>query len=1095
MEFEEIKTEFDHLPIVLIDNSGSTSSQVFIENKNISILEYEMQIIKKILSDKEIDNFYLMFWNSSGKIYSSESVPTSKLGTIDIKPIGGTELSSALNCIPANWTNNKKILDVYILTDGEISDQSRISTGLNNLFQNNGRIYIITAEPNKVNYLTANCNAGNALYNAIRTNKLMGKVKSFESYNSFHKEAPFISFSNPDVAPECVPFRDKCFRKDKTCNFIPYLEELIINAKNDSELLKLAHDLSMTLHYLTKNKPLSMQKYTVNLFSDLFSDSGLIYKEIRALFLEEIDNHTKGMSTTFQAYKKNREKKFETAQLSLFENVKQSTSKISSINYVSLFVDSSDEKGNKVKYVIKSSDKDVNQSITLSDKTYNNSGIKLKNFTLPMLPCQIEMDYDMYDQCIRQWIRANYSKKYKLNPASDFIQYYFSGDILKVLLSNVSAETKQAYKSLAYVMMDRKRFGTDTTEFNYLLTNPPACVTNISEDKITYIFTKAMEHCNIKNTSPMTFWYAFIVALDDKVLAKAQLPFCVNDMEKDNVTSDTILNHINKNSDFVKEYIHSENYILYDYICYMSLEDISKQGGYAIPSHKLGSKHSCSPRFLLSKEAYVMHEKDNNIKCPICYTNLPFDTFNFIKSEQECIEEYEKLNKKEIINLNEIYYDSTKIEKVVIPKSMYDKEFDNDEESKLIEIDNCNFETSSYIIQSPYLQEAIASNTIEIRNQTEFNKTVFSRYPFLSDLDYTGVCLAGGFCRSIALRQRVKDLDFFFYGKDHNINFNRFLQQILKVIKGSNDKIKFLMMYKHQFNVFEVICVHDPNNFFTEDYKLDNFKQYDFKSIHRFDKYTIIDPETGIVYRKKKSSRSEYITLNRDVMKQAFIENIDFSNYFEDGDVTGIRMKYRLQFILTENNSISDLFKSFDLYPCRVAWDGTKTWFTAKSVFAYKYMVNVVNQNHYSDLFDSRLSKYFTYGFSIVLPEFDINKIKNKRAFVISKDLTFNINLVNDKQILVEHNSHIANKLESIDSLEQKNKDKGKALYKSALFCSLVSLLRYVKINDISYLFTNDIIVPDNNNQMNFAEKEEIIKFIPKINTRKEDVNWYKNYN
>ena len=1091
MQFEEIKTEYDHMPIVLIDNSGSTSSSARVKHNCISILKYEIQIIKQILSAKQINSFYLMFWNTVGEIYSKEPIPLSDLDIIDVKSSGGTHLSSALTAIPNDWINKKQILDVYILTDGEISDRGQISPGLNNLFQNNGRIHIITAEANTNNYLTANCNAGNALYNAIRENKLMGKVKSFESYNSFHVETPFVSFSNPDVAPECVPFRDKCFRKDKTCNFVPYVESLINDAKNDSELLKLAHDLSMTLHYLTKNKPLSMQKYTVNLFSDLFSDCGSIYKDIRALFLEEIDNHSKGMSTTFQAYKKNREKKFETAQLSLFENVKQSTSKIPSNNYASLLVDSYDEQGNRVKYVIKSSDKDVNQSITLSDKTYNNSGIKVKNFVIPMLPCQIEMDYDMYDQCLRQWIRANYSKKYKLNPASDFIQYYFSGDILKVLLSNVSAEVKQAYKSLAYIMMDRKRFGTDITEFNYLLTNPPACVTNISEDKITYIFTKAMEHCNIKNTSPMTFWYAFIISLDDKVLAKAQLPFCVSDMEKDKVSVDTLLNHIKQNTDSVREYVHSENYILYDYVCYMTLDDISKEGGYAIPSHKLGRKHTCCPRFLLSEEAYVMHKKDNSIKCPICYTNLPFETFNFVKSEQECIEEYEKVNKKEILNLNEIYYNSSLIEKINIPESMYNKEIANDEDFKLVKIDDCNFETSSYIIQSPYLQEAIGSNTIEITNQEEFNKTVFTRYPFLSDLDYTGVCLAGGFCRSILLRQRVKDLDFFFYGNDHNTNFNRFLRQILKVIKESNDKIKFLMMYKHQFNVFEVVCVNDPNNFFTEDYKLDNFKQYDFKSIHRFDKNTIIDPETGKVYRKKNTG---YELVTRDLLKQSFVENVDFSNYFEDGDITGVRMKYRLQFILTQNNSINDVFKAFDLYPCRVAWDGNTTWFTDKSVFAYKYMINVVNKNNYSELFDSRLGKYFSYGFSIVLPELDINKVKNKRVFKISKDLTFNINLINGKQILVEHNSHVANKLESLGLLEQKSKDKGKALYKSALFCSLVSLLRYVKINDVSYLFTNNIVVPDIDNQMKFAEKEEIIKFIPKIETRVDDFDWYANY-
>ena len=65
--------------------------------------------------------------------------------------------------------------------------------------------------------------------------------------------------------------------------------------------------------------------------------------------------------------------------------------------------------------------------------------------------------------------------------------------------------------------------------------------------------------------------------------------------------------------------------------------------------------------------------------------------------------------------------------------------------------------------------------------------------------------------------------------------FTNFLKQTLEAIKNDNENIKFLIMYKHQFNVFEVVCVNDPNNFFQEDYTLDNFKQYDFKSLHMFD--------------------------------------------------------------------------------------------------------------------------------------------------------------------------------------------------------------------------------------------------------------------
>lgn len=51
------------------------------------------------------------------------------------------------------------------------------------------------------------------------------------------------------------------------------------------------------------------------------------------------------------------------------------------------------------------------------------------------------------------------------------------------------------------------------------------------------------------------------------------------------------------------------------------------------------------------------------------------------------------------------------------------------------------------------------------------------------------------------------------------------------------------------------------------------------------------------------------------------------------------------------------------------------------------------------------------------------------------------------------------------------------------LFCSLVFLLRYVKINEISYKFTKEIILPDpaKNFLVNFREKNETIQFIDKI--------------
>jgi hypothetical protein len=59
-------------------------------------------------------------------------------------------------------------------------------------------------------------------------------------------------------------------------------------------------------------------------------------------------------------------------------------------------------------------------------------------------------------------------------------------------------------------------------------------------------------------------------------------------------------------------------------------------------------------------------------------------------------------------------------------------------------------------------------------------------------------------------------------------------------------------------------------------------------------------------------------------------------------------MVYRFQFILHDIKDIQDLFDRFDMYPSMVAWNGHTTYFCEQSVFAYKYMMNVINRSKYS---------------------------------------------------------------------------------------------------------------------------------------------------
>lgn len=1145
MKFEIVQDNYDNIPIILVDCSGSTDIKcgnfdTKIKSVKGNVLNQELYLVKKYFESKNIDKIYLMFWNDKAIIHSKLPILVSSIDTIKIPSCGGTNLSPALKAIPDSWIDNKENIDLFIYTDGEIcDDNTKLSNEINKLFKKKIRIYINTVEPNKNNYLETDCGAGNKIFEIIRSEKLTFRVKKFSSYNEYHNAEPFVSFSNPDVGPGLVSFRDNIFRIDKTHEFIEWIEDIITKTILDDELLKLALDLSMTLHHLTKNKSLPVQNKIINLFSELFVEKGQIYKKVRNLFLQEIDNHSQGKSSTFQTYKKNREKVFEKAQLSLFDNTKDSLETIPSDIWVSLPVDvlDNDVSNDNItfikheKYVITSFETNVSHHINLSDKTYKNAGVKINNYTIPMIPSKIILDKDIKDQCLRQWIRANYSKKCKLNASSDLIQYYFLIDAMKIILSDVSDTIKIAYEKLCMVMLDRKRFGTEITEYDYLLNNPPAPVTNSpvtnsSDDKINWILQNALLHSQIEQMNPMTLWFCFISALNDEMLVKAQFPYCKDDLVKDGLFNDKLDNEIpshNKIFKFIKsKFIPIKEFELnvkkfnYDYQCYITLDDTSETGGYLIPKHNIGTKIICHPKFVLSELAYNdFCSQSDMTKCPICCKQLNLCDFVKVENEKELNLKYNK--NQQLPNINEPIYDTNLYDCVKIPKNMYCEEEKTDFDLK--KMSDCNFEVNSFQIDSPILKEAIGSRIIEIITQEEFNKTVEKRYPFLSKLNWDGVCLAGGFCRSILLRQRLKDFDFFFYGKDNLETFTNFMHNLLIQVKQSDEKIKFLIMYKHQFNVFEVVCVYDPNNFFVPNYKLDNFKQYDFKSLHQFDKYTIIDPETNKVYRKKKYSsrlievldlavnqneikakslKSRYEDSIKDSIKDVTIENRDLSNYFEDGDINGIRMKYRFQFILLNNDTISNLFSKFDMYPCRVAWDGNTTWFTNKSEFAYKYMCNIVNVNNYSSLMSHRLSKYFTYGFNIVMPELNIDKINqdffdNKILFKI-EDLVFNIIDIDCNQLLVEHNSHIADKIDSIERIEQKNMIKGKVLYKSSLFCSLVSLLRYIKINDISYKFTSDIILLDKSNKIDFMEKTEEIKFIDSIDTRIEQYDWYKQY-
>jgi hypothetical protein len=693
-----------------------------------------------------------------------------------------------------------------------------------------------------------------------------------------------------------------------------------------------------------------------------------------------------------------------------------------------------------------------------------------------MLPCNVVMDRDCIDQCIRQWTRSNYGKQYNVNVASDDILYFFLTDALKIYLSDVPKEIKRTYQKLTRVMLNRKRFGTDVSEYNYLIdSHPPAPVTG-KEDKIVYILEKCVKFSGAVKDSikPFTLWSGIIQMTEDVDLINIQRKFCEKDLQENGIEYENVIDFLKGKIPKIKSYTISgiENY---EYICYITLDDTSDTGGYVINPHSLSKNVICSPKYVLTKDAYDTIRKKDTLKCPLCQSKMSTNNFKIVGTEEE-VNKQNKENGIDFPTIKENIYDTSNHILLDIPKSMYDNNEDCDND--VYEMNKCDFNTTSYTINAPMVEEALGNRFIQVKTQEEFNKIVDDKYSFLKDIDMTGVCLAGGFCRSVLLKQRLKDFDFFFYGDNYFENFRRVLKQSCDAIQKQRPDIKFLMMYKQMFNVFEVICVTDPTNFLSNEYSLDNFKQYDFKSLHRFDKFRIIDPETGKVYHKKnKWTESEEDTSMKD------IENRDFSNYFEDGDISGVRMIHRLQFILCKNNSIKNILENFDFDPCKVAFDGKTTYFSNRSERAYKYMINIIDECSYTTLFDYRVAKYFSYGFSIILPELDMEKVK-QIEYIKFSDVSFRIKRTDGNSIMVNHNSHIEDKLKSIQALEAKSAKKGKALYKSSMFCSLVAILRYVKINEVNYMFTDKCVIPSEDNKMKFRESEVLVHFIDKIDSK-----------
>jgi hypothetical protein len=947
-------TIYDKEPYILIDVSGSTSNECKITNDKETILDAEKSIASSMFQNCR---GVIIFWSDKTNPFFDVNIKQF-LQETQIKSDGTTLLNPSLCIVKDDLIKNKKQnKDIYIFTDGEIHDKNAINESLANLYAEKINIYIITFENNDKNYDEKNCHAGNTLYSHLNENNKMNFIKKITQYNNFHKTG-YVALNNFDVPEGYYPFKESIFSTSKLTNFLEYIEKEINQTEDEILLFKISYDLARTMFYITKDKTSNIKHMIVNRISSYFKNT-IIYSQVRTLLLNEIDNHINHKSSTFQDYKSKRDNLFENTQLKLLRDVKNNTSKIYVDEYISFPI----ETDNGI-YIFKCDQEQISESIQINKLNFDFSCFAFDNFTIPVFPSDIILDEE-YDQCLRQWTRAIYSKVHNLNVTSNKVLIVFLFDCFYVSLSeSLSKEIQNGYRKMALVMLNAKIYGTNKTIIESL--------------------------CE-KNIIPSFYYF---------------------------------------------------NYLINKHGLEISLETV----------------WSKILLFLAQEDIYNKNQ-NQEIKGLIKWNECIFKKNNWSISEN-------------IQEINNNAHVKLKIQNKLFLNEISQVTLVSNSDVNLIKIDDIVFNASKYNIKNIVVSDVLNNMCVNTKTKNDFIKKVEKLYPFLLELDMKNVCLAGGFVRAILLEQKMKDFDFFLYGlqdKEYESRTIKLIKDLIKIIKQhdvnkdniNEKKYKFLYIYKPQYNVFEIIYIYDPTNHLNEKFDLDNFAEYKFSTLRRF---------------KKGTDKDE--------------------KFFEEGDEKGIKMIHRFQIIMCKFNSISAILDSFDLAPSCVAFDGTEVYFTKDGMDAYKYMVNLVRKNKYTDLFEHRVSKYLSYGFDIcfednvnIMNNFTNKYIKDMKLYL--GDLAFQIKKIDKNKIIIKHNSHKKDLFDRFEELEQKALDKGKTgLYMSSLFCSLVSIMRYICINNLEYCISDDILEIEEN-IFNFRNNKIKIDFIEKIGEF-ETIKWFE---
>lgn len=212
---------------------------------------------------------------------------------------------------------------------------------------------------------------------------------------------------------------------------------------------------------------------------------------------------------------------------------------------------------------------------------------------------------------------------------------------------------------------------------------------------------------------------------------------------------------------------------------------------------------------------------------------------------------------------------------------------------------------------------------LELKNK-EFQDLFFSKIPILRNLDWTGMAICGGSIGSLLFQNDINDIDIFFYGLTPS---------------EAESKLRYFLYY-----LTESICMN-LNNKQKEENKKKN-RDSDEPKI-------FTEADLNIRYVRNKYALTLVCETNYGFPK--------------------------IQFIFRCYKSLGEILHGFDIGSSALGFDGKRVYFTELSKFSYENSVNIIDTTRRSATYEKRLLKYMDRGFDIVMPNFDISKLSDRR--------------------------------------------------------------------------------------------------------------------